>query len=878
MSEVTLQPDAIRGCLKKHFKFDDFKSKLQRDAIYEIARRKHDVLVSMPTGSGKSLCYQLPAMLHPKMVTIVFSPLLALIKDQIDHLVALKIRASSLNSKTTKNERENLLTDLKTMSPNTKLLYITPEQAATATFRDLFNNMVKFNKIAYIIVDEAHCVSQWGHDFRPDYLKLGVLRENNHIPFIALTATAGNDVRKDIISSLKMSKTNLKQFMTSCFRTNLFYDVIFQNTVDDLYKHLKDFIRKCLKIEEEADLKPEEKSCGIIYCRTREQTEFLSGQLSSMGIKTCCYHAGLKNSDRLEYQNLWQNGTYPVICATVSFGMGVDKSSVRFVIHWGCPKDPASFYQESGRAGRDGKPSKCRVYYSKADRKAHEFHLMQDMGRAKAITDNSKDLKKCDKQVMAEAAMKGFTAIVNYCEAPTECRHKLFTRHFGEKDPKCKRNCDYCKDKKSVDELVEYFHTKAVQFTEKMIDADGLDDSLWEGGRKGQKKLEEDYGEEGFSSADRDTRAKKQSTDLIKKQFALRAKNQNAHEMSQSTVDELLGKHARVMAAAATSSKLAHVKKRTSEAQKHEAFTDFTPKPATYNSLGDLFRNINKDNMQKGRKRSHDDDNTDKKPSGFVSASQLLKIEETDVKISPEQNNHDESNPDKEENGDFEDDNEEDCAPSEKKMKFTTTDTTKFSNNTKLMTTNSDVDVDVPPIPKHKEDNVTIPIENNKSNSSTTQQLCDKLEEVLESTKQKMNAYQKDVKSEKSNDNNAKLPLKKQKSSRKSSKLKHLFGGDDGSDQDETKTKIKQNNPPAVTNKVAKDAKLTKVDVANLVVKLLMPAYAEKRFDTKDTFKATARTLAHIVHDQGADEASIKKYVKNFLTRHKTITSATEVK
>ncbi|XP_050302444.1 ATP-dependent DNA helicase Q5-like [Anthonomus grandis grandis] len=678
--------DTINLGLKKYFNFEKFKSPLQEQAVREICQRKHDVYVSMPTGSGKSLCYQLPAVLRDSMITIVFSPLLALIKDQIDTLISLKIRAASLNSKITKTERERLIADLKSTSPVTRLLYITPEQAATKTFKELFDNLVRFNKISYIVVDEAHCVSEWGHDFRPDYLKLGNLRENNSIPCIALTATAGKQVTQDIIASLKLAKDH-KVFKTSCFRSNLFYDVYFPNILPDPYKHLKNFISDCLQFEQEKDLPNDQKSCGIIYCRTREQTEVLASKLNTMKIKTLCYHAGLKNHERLEFQEMWQRGDVPVICATISFGMGVDKATVRFVIHWGVPKDPASFYQESGRAGRDGKPSWCRVYYNRSDSKAVEFHLTQDLGKA-----SGKEAKK----LMVEHAAKGFKKVLEFCESPSECRHILFSKHFGEPPPKCRKNCDWCKDKKAVKEMVETFLVKSVQYNSHISSYNHMDyGDLYGEGRKGITDESKERGGEadsddsdgGQAAFEREQQAKQETSDFIKKQFALR---KNPQEVSHETIEKLFSKHARVKAAASTSSKvkgltlgtreqylskivdtlyanytecatnqtldkkdvedcsvdleydiftatttmtmyrngfarlISNIKKSTSDKIVYEKLVNFTPKPAKHETLTDLFRNIQKEQQIK-KKEDH------KPREGFKTAGELLKEESLNV-------------------------------------------------------------------------------------------------------------------------------------------------------------------------------------------------------------------------------------------------------
>lgn len=412
--------------------------------------------MSMPTGSGKSLCFQLPGLMCENQLTIVFSPLLALIKDQIDHLAKLKVQADSLNSKMSTKERERVIMDLRAIKTNIKFLYITPEQAATKFFQDLLHSLHKHKKLAYFAVDEAHCVSQWGHDFRPDYLKLGDLRAKYpDVVWLALTATASKEVREDIYKQLRLRQP-VAQFSTPSFRSNLYYDIVYKNSIEDDFHHLATFAQHCLGNESEFKATPKGKrGCGIIYCRTRDQVERVAVGVSKQGVGAVAYHAGLKTAERTEVQEAWMRGDQPIICATNSFGMGVDKPSVRFVIHWDVPQNVAAYYQESGRAGRDGLQSYCRLYYGREDVRSIRFLLQNDAQRARG---------RGDREMLTERALRQFERIVDFCEQ-TRCRHKLFADYFGDPAPDCSAQCDVCKRPKQAAKALETFQKLCMDAT-----------------------------------------------------------------------------------------------------------------------------------------------------------------------------------------------------------------------------------------------------------------------------------------------------------------------------------------------------------------------------------------------------------------------------
>ncbi|XP_033038089.1 ATP-dependent DNA helicase Q5 isoform X2 [Trachypithecus francoisi] len=500
----------VRSTLKKVFGFDSFKTPLQESATMAVVKGNKDVFVCMPTGAGKSLCYQLPALLA-KGITIVVSPLIALIQDQVDHLLALKVRVSSLNSKLSAQERKELLADLEREKPQTKILYITPEMAASSSFQPSLNSLLSRHLLSYLVVDEAHCVSQWGHDFRPDYLRLGALRSRlGHAPCVALTATATPQVQEDVFAALHLKKP-VAIFKTPCFRANLFYDVQFKELISDPYGNLKDFCLKALGQEADKGLS----GCGIVYCRTREACEQLAIELSCRGVNAKAYHAGLKASERTLVQNDWMEEKFPVIVATISFGMGVDKANVRFVTHWNIAKSMAGYYQESGRAGRDGKPSWCRLYYSRNDRDQVSFLIRKEVAKLQEKRGN----KASDK-----ATILAFDALVTFCEE-LGCRHAAIAKYFGDAPPACTKGCDHCQNPMAVRRQLEALE-RSSSWSKTCIgpsQGNGFDPELYEGGRKGYGGFSRyDEGSGGSGDEGRDEAHKREWNLFYQKQMQLR--------------------------------------------------------------------------------------------------------------------------------------------------------------------------------------------------------------------------------------------------------------------------------------------------------------------------------------------------------------------
>jgi len=391
----------MKNTLKKHFGYDEFRPH-QKEVIERVLAGK-DCVVLMPTGGGKSLCFQIPALMMDGL-TIVVSPLISLMKDQVDALQMNGIAADLWNS--TLSRDEVISVAKRARSGELKILYVAPERFAVAGF-DTFLHTLKLSLIA---VDEAHCISEWGHDFRPDYRNLNLLRAKfPGVPVIALTATATEKVRDDIVKQLDLKKPEI--FISSFNRPNLSYEVLpKKDSLHTVLSLLKDYRDKSV----------------IIYCFSRNDTEKLVANLKKNGIKAAPYHAGLNADVRKENQEKFIQDKINVIVATIAFGMGIDKPDVRLVIHHSLPKSVEGYYQETGRAGRDGLPARCVLLFSYADKFKHDYFIRAMHGA---------------EQRLAQEKLEHVISYGNHAG----CRRRFLLRYFDENyEPDNCENCDGC--------------------------------------------------------------------------------------------------------------------------------------------------------------------------------------------------------------------------------------------------------------------------------------------------------------------------------------------------------------------------------------------------------------------------------------------------
>lgn len=434
--EKRTRKETLVKLLRWHFGYQDFRGK-QLEAI-EAVLSGRDCFCLMPTGGGKSMCYQIPALAKHGIVLVV-SPLIALMENQVIALKEKGIAAEFLSSTQTSSVRNKIHEDLDSGKPSVRLLYVTPELIATPGFMSKLTKIHTRGLLNLIAIDEAHCISSWGHDFRPSYRKLSSLR--NHlpdVPVLALTATAAPKVQNDVIESLCLQDPLVLK--SSFNRPNIYYEVRYKDLLDDAYADLSSVLKSCGDV------------CAIVYCLERATCDGLSAHLSKNGISSAAYHAGLNNKLRSSVLDGWISSKIQVVVATVAFGMGIDRKDVRMVCHFNIPKSMESFYQESGRAGRDQLPSKSLLYYGVDDRKKMEFILRNAENKKLQSSSSGGELSK--------KSLTDFNLMIEYCEG-AGCRRKKILESFGEQVSAtlCKKSCDACKHPNLVAKYLEELTT-----------------------------------------------------------------------------------------------------------------------------------------------------------------------------------------------------------------------------------------------------------------------------------------------------------------------------------------------------------------------------------------------------------------------------------
>ncbi|KAF9560908.1 ATP-dependent DNA helicase [Agrocybe pediades] len=445
-----LRPADSEDCMRiltQVFGHSSFKGKQKE--IVEAAYGGADVLVVAPTGMGKSLCFQVPAIADKRGLTVVVSPLLALMENQIESLRSKNVEVAALSSEVKPAEQIEICREIQLYETRTKLLYVTPERLCTADFMKILDVIHENHNLNRLVVDEAHCISEWGHDFRAEYRKIGNFRNRYpDIPIMALTATATPAVQRDMVRNLKLVEKHLYIALHPFNRENLFYEVRYLSNPDqlnqmaDIFDTITTFYRRRGRA-----------SSGIVYCRYRKTCDEISSYLRGKGLSARPYHRGVPSATLKKTLQEWTRGEgVDVVVATIAFGLGIDKGDVRYIIHYDLPKSFEGYYQETGRAGRDGNPSRCILYYSREDAiRVKNFIRSSNPNRVREEED--------DEPTPTQRASGSQHSLVDYAENSTICRHVLICKYFGEdideEDPAtvkayCDNMCDVCKSPEKV--------------------------------------------------------------------------------------------------------------------------------------------------------------------------------------------------------------------------------------------------------------------------------------------------------------------------------------------------------------------------------------------------------------------------------------------
>ncbi|TMX70765.1 ATP-dependent DNA helicase RecQ [Vibrio rotiferianus] len=403
LAEQSDSPVTPQRVLEDVFGYQEFRDGQQ--LVIDAAVEGRDSLVILPTGGGKSLCYQIPALVRSG-ITLVISPLISLMKDQVDQLKANGVAAECINSTMPREELFSVYNRMHT--GHLKLVYVSPERVLMRDFIERLENL----PLSMIAVDEAHCISQWGHDFRPEYAALGQLKQQfSHVPFMALTATADDATRRDILERLQLN--NPEVYLGSFDRPNIRYNLV------EKHKPVSQIVRY---------LEIQKGNCGIIYCGSRKKVEMVTEKLCNNHIRAAGYHAGMDADERAYVQEAFQRDDIQIVVATVAFGMGINKPNVRFVVHFDIPRNIESYYQETGRAGRDGLPAEAMMLYDPAD-----------------ISWLRRMLDEKDDGPQKQVETHKLNAMSAFAEAQT-CRRQVLLNYFGEYREKPCGNCDICLD------------------------------------------------------------------------------------------------------------------------------------------------------------------------------------------------------------------------------------------------------------------------------------------------------------------------------------------------------------------------------------------------------------------------------------------------